>query len=68
LWAASAALLLASSAYAQTHTEAPITKAQVNAIYPGIEQLYVDLHRNPELAFHEQRTAALLAQRVKALG
>jgi amidohydrolase len=41
---------------------------QVNAIYPEIEKLYFDLHRNPELAFHEQRTAAELAERVKALG
>lgn len=41
---------------------------QVNAIYPDIEKLYIDLHRNPELAFHEQRTAAELARRVKALG
>jgi len=41
---------------------------QVNAIYPEIEKLYIDLHRNPELAFHEQRTAAELAERVKALG
>ena len=40
----------------------------MNAIYPEIEKLYIDLHRNPELAFHEQRTAAELAERVKALG
>lgn len=26
------------------------------------------MHRNPELAFHEQRTAAKLAERIKALG
>ena len=42
--------------------------ASVDAIYPDIEKLYFDLHRNPELAFHEQRTAATLAARVKALG
>ena len=42
--------------------------ARVDAIYPAIEKLYIDLHRNPELAFHEQRTAATLAARVKALG
>ena len=41
---------------------------QVNAIYPEIEKLYVDLHRNPELGFQEQRTAAELAERAKALG
>ncbi len=55
------------------HAQAPPTgegpgAAQVDAIYPEIEKLYIDLHRNPELAFHEQRTAATLAARVKALG
>ena len=42
--------------------------ATADAIYPDVEKLYMDLHRNPELAFHEQRTAATLAARVKALG
>src|SRR3954447_25989863 len=42
--------------------------AEVDAIYPEIEALYIDLHRNPELAFQKTRTAATLAARVKALG
>src|SRR5262249_41584669 len=48
--------------------DTPVAAAQVDAIYLGVEKLYMDLHRNPELAFHEQRTAAQLAQRVKAFG
>jgi amidohydrolase len=68
LLAAGATLSFASSAYAQRAPEPPIAMAQVNAIYPGIEKLYIDLHRNPELAFHERRTAERLAQRVKGLG
>ena len=44
------------------------TRAEVDAIYPDIEALYIDLHRNPELAFQETRTAASLAATVKALG
>jgi amidohydrolase len=44
------------------------TMADVDAIYPDIQALYVDLHRNPELGFQETRTAAILAARVKALG
>jgi amidohydrolase len=44
------------------------TKAEVDAIYPDIEALYLDLHSNPELAFQEVQTAAKLAARVKALG
>lgn len=41
---------------------------QVNAIYPDIESLYLDLHRNPELMFHVEQTEAKLAGRMKALG
>jgi hippurate hydrolase len=44
------------------------TLAEVDAIYPDVEALYIDLHKNPELAFAETRTAAKLAGRVKALG
>jgi hippurate hydrolase len=40
----------------------------VDAIYPDIETLYKDLHRNPELAFQETQTVAKLSARVKALG
>jgi hippurate hydrolase len=41
---------------------------QLNANYPSVENLYQDLHRNPELGFNEHRTAAKLAGLVKALG
>ncbi|MQA28213.1 MAG: hypothetical protein GEU82_00030 [Luteitalea sp.] len=44
------------------------TIAEVDAIDPDVEALYIDLHRNPELAFEETETAAKLAARVKALG
>ena len=44
------------------------TAAEVNAIYPELETLYIDLHRNPELGFQETRTAATLAARAKQLG
>ena len=42
--------------------------SEVDAIYPDIEALYKDLHRNPELAFQETQTTATLAARLKALG
>src|SRR5579862_7830589 len=42
--------------------------ADINALYPGIEKLYIDLHRNPELAFQETQTSAKLAARLKELG
>src|SRR5262249_17828019 len=60
-----AAMLFASGVSAQTSQD---VAEQVKALYPDVEKLYIDLHRNPELAFHEQRTAATLAARVQALG
>src|ERR687887_1508833 len=65
-----AVLFVAATTSAQVSGGTAIipSSQQVNAIYPEIEKLYADLHRNPELAFHEQRTAAELAERVKALG
>ncbi len=35
---------------------------------PALEQLYKQLHANPELAFEETKTAARLAKELKALG
>src|ERR1700738_953417 len=41
---------------------------EIAALEPELESLYRDLHEHPELAFHEQRTAATLADRLRALG
>jgi hippurate hydrolase len=60
-------LMAAAAAQANSPSSGEATAAQVNAIYPEVEALDIDLHRNPELAFHEQRTAAKLAERIKAL-
>jgi amidohydrolase len=62
-------LLISAAAAAQSVQPAPpVSAEQMAAIYPGVESLYLDLHKSPELAFHEQQTAAKLAERVKALG
>lgn len=56
---------------AQAQGRAPQTAvpvAQIDALYPGLRDVYIDLHRNPELAFQETRTAALLAEKLRALG
>jgi len=50
---------------AQTASAAQTT---IDALYPELAALYEDLHRNPELAFQEKRTAATLAARLKLLG
>ena len=40
----------------------------LDALYPEMEKLYVDLHQSPELSLHEEKTAAKLAARLRALG
>ncbi len=64
-------LLALSPSFAHAQGNAPraaVPAAQINALYPELQALYVDLHRNPELAFQETRTAALLAEKLRALG
>src|SRR5580765_179126 len=41
---------------------------EIQALEPELEGLYRDLHEHPELAFHEERTATTLAERLRALG
>ena len=60
-------LTLVGSGTSQTAWTTP-SIGEVEAIYPDIETLYIDLHRNPELAFQETQTAAKLSARVRALG
>jgi hippurate hydrolase len=55
-------LLLAARSPAQ-----PVS-AEVDAVYPQTEALYLDLHRHPELSTHEQQTAAKLAAGLRGLG
>jgi hippurate hydrolase len=60
------ALLTAASA---AHADAPDRGlAGLDEIYPKLDALYLDLHRNPELSMKEDRTAARLASELKALG
>src|SRR5438105_1449699 len=42
--------------------------AQVESIYPKVEQMYIDLHQHPELSQHEIQTAAKLAEALRGLG
>ncbi len=59
------ALLMAPSIEAQSGSG---IAAEVQAVYPQSEALYLDLHQHPELSFHEQQTAAKLATELRALG
>jgi hypothetical protein len=40
----------------------------LDALYPSLEALYIDLHKNPELSLHEEKTAAKMASRLRDLG
>ena len=42
--------------------------SEVNAIYPDIEKLYIDLHQTPELSTLEEKTSAKMAAALKAAG
>ena len=61
-----AILFLACSSFAADVWRAP-SKAQIDAIYPQMQSLYEDLHRNPELSLHEVKTAAKIAEQLRRL-
>jgi hippurate hydrolase len=42
--------------------------SQVESVFPDAQAFYLDLHQHPELSSHETRTAAELANRLRALG
>jgi amidohydrolase len=46
----------------------PPALAPLSALYPELEALYLDLHQTPELSLQEEKTAAKLASRMRALG
>jgi amidohydrolase len=67
-----AALAFPGAALAAPTLDVSATKARIESslakTYPDLESLYKDLHSHPELAFQENRTAALLAARMRKLG
>jgi amidohydrolase len=44
------------------------SQQQIDALYPQMRALYEDLHRNPELSLHEEKTAARIADELRKLG
>src|SRR4051812_18902720 len=57
-----------AAASASASAADPKEVAGLNKIYPSLDALYQDLHRNPELSNHEEKTSAKLAARLKELG
>jgi amidohydrolase len=69
--AATIVALFASSvvlAPAGSYAGGPAELAGLDAAYPALDALYQDLHRNPELSNHEEKTAAKMAARLRELG
>jgi hippurate hydrolase len=46
----------------------PAELSGLDAAYPKLDALYQDLHRNPELSTHEEKTSGKLAARLRELG
>jgi len=69
LSAVSVVVLLHGGAAAATGATPPSPGlAGLDAAYPALDALYRDLHQNPELSLHEEKTAAKLAAKLRALG
>jgi amidohydrolase len=61
------ALALFSSQLGFAAEPIPPTPA-LDALYPKLDALYQDLHRNPELSLHEEKTAAKMAAQLRTFG
>jgi amidohydrolase len=55
--------LLSALAFGQTASQ-----TEIDQVYPAAHELYLDIHRNPELSLHETQTAAKLASRLRSAG
>ena len=60
-------LLAARTTLAQKAPASPAL-APLDGLMPDLEKLYLELHQNPELSQHEEKTSAKLAERLRALG
>jgi hippurate hydrolase len=65
--ALAASPLLCGAAYAAAAAPVPALPG-LDAIYPSLDALYLDLHRNPELSLHEEQTAAKMAKQLRDAG
>lgn len=74
-----AAVFVAAPGYAQTNSPGSASSLNVSTAraaidvtldedYPHLFELYKDIHQHPELAFQENRTAAVLAGEMRKLG
>jgi hippurate hydrolase len=57
-----------AAAAAQVQAQTQDAGALINGMYPQLDAIYKDLHAHPEIAFHEERTAARLAAEMRKIG
>lgn len=62
-----AALMLGSAAAVNAGADSTVIPG-LDDLYPSLGALYIDLHRNPELSKMEEKTAAKMAERLRAAG
>ena len=48
--------------------EVPSELVGLDQLYPSLDALYIDLHKNPELSLHEEKTASKMASHLRNLG
>jgi len=60
-------LILVSGAIWRADAKSPNIPG-LDSLYPELDAFYIDLHQNPELSGHEEKTSAKLADRLKKLG
>lgn len=69
LFLAAAVSLLSQAALArELAADRASIAASLDRNWPRLDALYKDIHQHPELAFQENRTAALLAKEMRGLG
>lgn len=61
-----AAALALSACHAGASAQAP--QQALDALYPSLDALYQDLHRNPELSLKEEKTSMKMAAQLRKLG
>lgn len=66
LFCAILCLIAASTVLAQSGST--FTQLEVDAVYPEMHALYVDLHKTPELSQQEAKTSAKMAEGLRRLG
>src|SRR5512135_3886284 len=53
---------------AETQLDLGDILANLNGLLPDLESVYKDVHSHPELSMHEERTARIAADRLRAAG